>query len=220
MEKERNIARDFAEARARDRAGLTPKPSNVVAIMRPTGAPPSPDDQVWDDVATLGQGELVEDEFATLSDAALLTRRANLAEELAHVKELLGGFIAACDLEIERRIRASGGRAMAHPAYKKIEIEEEFGPYSFDRDLLNEAALLLPDDERAKVIRHVPEQVQVIAAHDEPGNPVSIAALIRKYGSESEVGSLLSRAMRRQKIGERLSIVPHKKVLPPGGNAR
>jgi hypothetical protein len=201
------VSKPSLEDLVRDDVALKPGFESALANIEATQSPAIP------------QGELVEPDIADLTDDELVARRAQIAEELAHVKELLGGFLLGCEMEIERRIRASGGRAMPHPKYE-IELVEEFGPYVYDFDLLNAAAKLLPNNERAKVVKHVPEWTETHAAHDEVGAAVSISALIRKYGEISEVGILLRDAMKREKTGERLKIKERKAALPPGGTAR
>lgn len=166
------------------------------------------------DIVALRQFEL-----SKMSDDEVVTHLAAAREERQHLLDVMGAVILAAEQELEKRIRASGGRAMAHPKFE-IEIVEDFGPYRYDLAILNAAANLLPEDERSKIVKHVGETVTVIAAHDEPGNPVSIAALIRRYGADSDVGVLLASAMQRDKTGERLRVKERKAPLPAGGSAR
>lgn len=111
-------------------------------------------------------------------------------------------------LEIERRLNERDARALAHPQFEKIELEEQFTPYVADTTALNDAAILLReaghDDEAAKVIKYVRERVDIIPAHYEHGNPRSIHAIIDKYGGA--IGECLKRGLTRTSLGTKLVI--------------
>jgi hypothetical protein len=143
------------------------------------------------------------------TDDALVAYIVEMQEERTRVVELLDSWIGAAKREIEMRLQQRGARALPHKDVE-IELEEEFTKWSFDLDALRAAAALLPDDERVKILHHIPEQTYTVTAHDEAGNPRSIAALQRKYGVGNPVGDALARAMKRTKVGEHLIFKPRK----------
>jgi hypothetical protein len=109
---------------------------------------------------------------------------------------------ASCKRILEARIRARGAKGIPHPDYE-CELEPEYGGVITDLAALREAAKLLKADEAAKVIRHVPEfRPAPVAAHDEPGAAVSIAALKKRYAG-SQVAVLLERGYSKPLIGTR-----------------
>lgn len=152
-------------------------------------------------------------ELPALSDDLLCEYRGAVAEQREDLKQIEH----AIDLEIERRLRDRKARELPHPKFDKIALEEQFSPYTADFAALNEAQRVLKalgkDEDAAKVVKHVPERINVIAAHDEYGAPVSIAALIRQYGAESRIGELLIRGLSRVSLGTRLVVKP-KRVAP------
>lgn len=145
-------------------------------------------------------------DLPALSDDLLGEYRGAVAEQ----REDLKLIVHAIDLEIERRLRAREAREMPHPKFDKIALEEQFSPYVPDFKDLNRAQQLLrelgKDEDAVKVVKHVPEQATIIAAHDVYGSPVSIAALIRKYGEKSEIGELLTRGLTRESLGTKLVV--------------
>ena len=93
-----------------------------------------------------------------------------------------------------------GARSVPHKLYDVL-IEPEYVADPPDFDALREAQKHLPDDEAAKVIRHVPEfSPDPIPAYDEPGLAVSIAALRRKYAG-TIVDELREKGLRKRQVG-------------------
>lgn len=141
-----------------------------------------------------------------LSDEMLLDYRAALEEQRTDLRTVEH----AIDLEVERRLRERGARALLHPSFDKVELEEQHTAYAFDVSALCEAAVILrqlgKEDEAAKLVKLVPEQTTIVPEHYEPGNPRSITALREKYGQTPGIGSALGRAMNRQSLGSRLVI--------------
>jgi hypothetical protein len=146
--------------------------------------------------------------LGAMSEDQLVAWTASAIAEREHVSTVLGDYINAGKQEIERRLKENGGRAIAHPAAEKIELEEQFAQYVWDMEALRAAARWLrergKDVQAAKIIKHVEEQTTIQPAHDEPGAPVSVNALLREYGETSDLGKLLKKAMTRDKTGERL----------------
>jgi hypothetical protein len=142
-----------------------------------------------------------------MTDEELINIVASAEEERRHMVAMLGDIAKAGKTELERRIKE---RRVANPTAKaiphaqfKIELEEEFSPYTCDVELLAQAKVLLPDDEGAKILKHVSEQVTIVPAHDEPGSIASIKSLRDRYAGTA-VGELLEQAIRRERTGERL----------------
>jgi hypothetical protein len=145
-------------------------------------------------------------ELPALSDDMLGDYRCAVIEHSNEFKQI--GH--AIDLEFERRLRERGARSLPHTKFDKIELDDQWSAYEADFEALNEAAQILRalghDDEAAKIAKHVPERSTIVPAHDEYGAPVSIAALIRKYGDKSQIGMLLLRGLKRQHLGTKLVI--------------
>ena len=179
---------------------------DVLSEMLESQLPPAPIAQTQQTAPTVTRLDI-----KTLEDGLLLDYRAAVAEQIDDLYSIEHGI----DLEIERRMRERNARAIAHPSFEKIELEEQFTSYMFDKDALSEAAAIFKtlgkDDEAAKLIKHVPEQTTVVPAHYEPGKAVSILALREKYGSTPGVGEALARALSRQSLGTKL-IVKRKAV--------
>lgn len=143
-------------------------------------------------------------EITTLSNDALLGYRLAVDEHKAE----LDAIQQRIDVEIERRMRRDNSRELAHPAFDKIELEEQFTAYVYDVEKLKAAAEKLkklgkPDDA-AKLVKHVPEEVTVVPAHDAAGNPRSIASIAGRFGGE--IKTLLDAGMTRQSLGTRLVV--------------
>jgi len=150
-------------------------------------------------------------ELPALPDELLCEYRGAVAEQREDLKQVEH----AIDLEIERRLRERGGREIAHPKFAKIALEDQYSAYTADYAALVAAQTLLRelgrDEDGAKVVKEVAEQTAVIPRHFEYGNPVSIAALIRKYGDDSDVGKLLALGLTRSHLGTKLVV----RVKPP-----
>lgn len=140
-----------------------------------------------------------------LSDADLLAHRDGITAEKKEVYEQFCSVERLLDAEITRRIDAAGGRALVLPTGAGYELTDEYSPWAYDMAKLRDAAYLLPDSERVKVIKHVPERTEITPAHDEPGAAVSMTALAKKYGENSPFGVALAEARTRAHVGKRLT---------------
>lgn len=142
-----------------------------------------------------------------LDDQTLLDYRGALGDQIQDLFSVQHGV----DLEIERRMIERKARTIAHPAFEKIELVEQF-TYEYVNDGLREAAEILKSlgksDEAKKLIVHVPERTTVIPAHDEPGKTVSILALAERYGNTPGIGAALAGAIVRKSLGTKLVIKP------------
>ncbi|GAC1388033.1 MAG: hypothetical protein NVSMB31_01350 [Vulcanimicrobiaceae bacterium] len=107
---------------------------------------------------------------------------------------------------VKARLLKRGATEIKDPSFEKCKLEDQFTPYAFDIEKLQAAAKLLNSDDAKKVVKFVPETTTTVPAHYEAGNPVSIAAIIRSAGAESAVGKLLSEAMTRSKVDEKLVV--------------
>jgi hypothetical protein len=147
-------------------------------------------------------------ELPNLPDDLLCEYRGAVAEQRDDLKLIEH----AIDIEIERRLRERNARELPHAKFAKIALEDQWSPYVANFDDLHAAVRMLKelgrDEDAAKVVKHVAELVTVIPAHYEYGNPVSIAALIRKYGDESEIGKLLTSGLTRTHLGTKLLVKP------------
>ena len=128
------------------------------------------------------------------------------AEQSAALTEIMN----ACKREVMRRIVARGAREIPDKDFT-IALDEQYAPYAFDLELLKEAAALLPDDEAAIVVKHFPELVEITPERWDPGNPVSINALRKKYAG-STVGDILNLAMTRDTLEPKVIIKPRKTI--------
>lgn len=147
-------------------------------------------------------------DLPTLPDGMLGDYRAAVLEHAAEFKAIAHRI----DAEFERRLRERGAREIAHPKFDKIALEDQWSAYTADYPALLEAQRLLKaagkDEDAAKIVKHIAEQVTVVEAHLEYGAAVSIAALIRKYGDESEIGQLLLRGLSRTALGSKIVVKP------------
>ena len=148
-----------------------------------------------------------------MSDAEIVDLVGMVREEKTRVLDTLGDLERAALSELEARIRERrktnpDARAIPHPRFE-VELIEEFAPYQFDLAKLRAAVPMLPEDEGAKIITHVAEHVEIIAAHDEPGNISTIKALAKKYAGTT-IGDVLSSAFSRDKTGDKLVCKPRK----------
>ena len=146
--------------------------------------------------------EAIADDQLLLRREILLARRREILDEIAAAQSQI-------EAEITARIERNGGRAiLAHQEglILTAELVDQYTPWTYNVAGLRDLAGQLPEKEAAKIVKHVEEQVTVIAAHDEPGNPRSIQALIDRYGEGSAIGQLLSECRQRGKVGTKLSI--------------
>jgi len=145
-------------------------------------------------------------DIKSLPDKDLLDYRLMISEHFEELKAVEHKI----DLDIRRRLEERNSRALPQAGFDKIELVEEWTPWVYNNDNLLKAKELLKeagqDEEAAKLIKKVPEQVTVIAEHYESGNPISITALRNKYGDTPGLGELLQGAMSRQSLGTRLVI--------------
>lgn len=151
-------------------------------------------------------------ELPALSDQMLGDYLGAIAEERETLTEVEHGI----KRELQRRLAEREGREIMHPRFEKLGLEDQFTQYVFDVAKLRQAQRILrmngKDEDAAEILHHVPEQTEIIAAHDEPGNTATIKAIIKRYGAESVVGKLLSEAMTRSQLEPRLVIKPQKAV--------
>lgn len=151
-------------------------------------------------------------DIKTISDQLLLDYKGALLEQIDDLRLL----DHAINLEVERRLRERDAKAMLHPGFEKVELEESFTPYTVDELALREAQTILKvlgkDEEAAKLGRDVPERTETIVtpAHFEPGNVTSIKALRDKLGNTPAIGDALKRALKRQSLGFKCVIVRKK----------
>lgn len=148
-------------------------------------------------------------DIRSASDDRVIDLLAMAEEELARVKSDFGSFIQAAKNELERRMVERGASAIPSLTHE-IRLEPEWSQYRYDIEKLRDAARNLPEEEAAKILRHVPEQV--IPAHDEPGPAVSISALAKKYAG-SEIGITLAEAQQRDSLGFKVVVKARKPVL-------
>jgi len=151
-------------------------------------------------------GEVVS--FEGRPDAEIV---AVLGDFIAAKREWLdrvAGYESGLKAILEQRMRERGATGIPHPEYE-IALVEEFAPYMFYLDALREAAKDLPDDEKGKFVKHVPEQVAVIPAHDEPGPAVSIRGICKRYGWDE------SRFMARASLGTKFKFKPRSSAPKP-----
>lgn len=157
-------------------------------------------------VVDLKNREIAWKEF---TDDALVVYHRAAAEERQRLIDRMNQVSVAIENEWLRRLKERKARTIPSKDLE-ISLEDVLTQYEYDLDALVRAKALLPEEEGAKVVRLVPEETKVIPAHLEHGNPVSIAALQRKYGTGNPVGDALAAGMRRQKIDEKLVVKPRK----------
>jgi hypothetical protein len=152
-------------------------------------------------------GEVVD--FEGVEDAAVVDF---LAAATAKKRQIVDAFLEmenATKYILEQRMRARGATAIPHPQYE-IALVEEFAPYAYDLEALTAAKVNLPDDEAQKLCKFVPEyQPPPVPAHYEPGLPVSIKAICKRYGWD------LNRFMRRDSLGVRFKFKPRVSAPKP-----
>ena len=149
-------------------------------------------------------------DLATASDDRIIALVQMAEDELARVKDQFAAFISAGKNELEKRMIERGATAIPSTTHE-VTLVPQWSAYRYDLDLLKDAARNLPEDEAAKIIRHIPEQI--IPAHDEPGAAVSISALAKKYAG-SEVGITLAQAQQRDSLGVKLVLKERRHTLP------
>ena len=149
-------------------------------------------------------------DLAAASDDRIIALVQMAEDELSRVKDQFTQFIAAGKNELEKRMTERGATAIPSQTHE-VKLEPQWSAYRYDLDLLKDAAKNLPEEEAAKIIRHIPEQI--IPAHDEPGAAVSISALAKKYAG-SEVGITLAQAQQRDSLGEKLVLKERRHTLP------
>jgi hypothetical protein len=127
---------------------------------------------------------------------------------------------AAAKAELLVRIERNGGKAIAHPAFEKIEAVDEWSAWTYNIDALREAAKLLPPAEAVKVVKHYPAWTETIEHPErwEPGSPQSITAIIKRYGEHSEVGRRLEAARSRSPLGKRVNIKAYRALRAGRGH--
>ena len=149
-------------------------------------------------------------DLAAASDDRIIDLVQMAEDELARVRDQFAAFISAGKNELEKRMIERGATAIPSTTHE-VTLVPQWSAYRYDLDLLKDAARNLPEDEAAKIIRHIPEQV--IPAHDEPGAAVSITALAKKYAG-SEVGVVLAQAQQRDSLGAKLVLKERRHALP------
>ena len=148
-------------------------------------------------------------DIPSASDDRIIELVQMAEDELARVKDQFTSFIAAGKNELEKRLTERGATAIPSTTHE-VTLVPQWSPYRYDLALLKDAARNLPEEEAAKIIRHIPEQV--IPAHDEPGAAVSITALAKKYAG-SEVGVVLAQAQQRDSLGVKLVMKERRHAL-------
>ena len=149
-------------------------------------------------------------DLATASDDRIIDLVQMAEDELSRVKDQFTQFITAGKNELEKRMTERGATAIPSTTHE-VTLVPQWSAYRYDLDLLKDAARNLPEEEAAKIIRHIPEQV--IPAHDEPGAAVSITALAKKYAG-SEIGITLAEAQQRDSLGVKLVMKERRHALP------
>ena len=148
-------------------------------------------------------------DLATASDDRIIALVQMAEDELARIKDQFSSFITAGKNELEKRLTERGATAIPSTTHE-ITLVPQWSAYRYDLELLKDAARNLPEEEAAKIIRHIPEQV--IPAHDEPGAAVSISALAKKYAG-SEIGITLAEAQQRDSLGVKLVMKERRHAL-------
>ena len=148
-------------------------------------------------------------DLATASDDRIIALVQMAEDELSRVKDQFTQFIAAGKNELEKRMTERGATAIPSQTHE-VKLEPQWSAYRYDLDLLKDAAKNLPEEEAAKIIRHIP--ARIIPAHDEPGAAVSITALAQKYAG-SEVGITLAQAQQRDSLGVKLILKERRHAL-------
>ena len=148
-------------------------------------------------------------DLPSASDDRIIELVQMAEDELARIKDQFSSFITAGKNELEKRLTERGATAIPSTTHE-ITLVPQWSAYRYDLELLKDAARNLPEEEAAKIIRHIPEQV--IPAHDEPGAAVSISALAKKYAG-SEVGITLAEAQQRDSLGVKVVVKPRKPAL-------
>lgn len=204
--------------------------AQTTTCVEPTYAEPTMFDaaQTNERVALVESAEPQTPDYDSLSIEVLADLLVQTREENQGFKEDFESFMAP-RRESERylhdilaaKMAESGGKLAPHSRYT-IEREEIFSAYAFDIARLKEVAAKLPDDQRAKLIKHTPERQVVVPESWEPGAAVLFTALVKKYAgtqTETDLKSCFSRA----KLGDKLKIKPRadalKSVTPALGAA-
>ncbi len=159
-------------------------------------------------------------QFAQLADQALIGLCASLEYDREKLNAAIDEQLTPARREIETRLRqrraenpeSTGVIAIPHPMIR-VELEPQYGPHAWDIPKLERAAAQLPDEERVKIVRRIPEQVTIVPAHVEAGHPASIKAAIKKYAG-TEVADLLEGASQRPRLEDKLTIAPIRTALP------
>lgn len=160
-------------------------------------------------------GELVETYVAMLSDAQIPRVHEAILTELRQYSESFRVISAALVADAGKRMKERKARSLPDPEFE-IELEDVYSDYTRNVDAAIEAAFLLPEDEANKVVKLVPLFVpDPVPAHHEVGNPLSIAALRRKYAG-SKVDELLGRALSRVKVDTKVKMVRRKGAIIQG----
>lgn len=147
--------------------------------------------------------------ISDLSDEKLVLYREAVLEHKRLLLDELSERQRAIEAELQARMERNGGRALVaqgEGVTYKVELSDQYTPYVYDVAGLRDVAKKLPPSEAAKIVKHIEEQITVVPAHDEPGNPRSITALIKQYGENSEIGKALLACMQRTKVGTKLTI--------------
>lgn len=153
--------------------------------------------------------------FDERPDSEVVDAYDQIASEYERIRTAYDNLFAQVKSILEKRMRERGAKSIPHPSFEEIALVPQYSGYVFDVAKLAEAATFLKPASAAKVIRHVTEHTipaQVIPAHDEPGNPVSINAII-KNNAGSEAAELLAEGCRRDYLGDKIVIKRAKPAL-------
>jgi hypothetical protein len=204
-----SLAHDPPEHTPEELAAMHGKPPQRALTVIEGGAQsrPQAETSVAAVLSTIAMLDRVD--LTTMEADTVAAFREMVRDMKAEVSAQFATIAGRCDNELIARIKRDGGRAIPSFEFEKIELEDEWSAYAYDKEKLAKAAALLPPAEAAKVLVHIPEVV--VPAKTVPGNTAAIIALIRKYGEQSEVGGLLAGSMSRSKLGEKLVV----KRAPP-----
>jgi hypothetical protein len=146
--------------------------------------------------ALRGEAEL---DLTTVPDNGGPLLRQMLLDMKEDATRNITAILNGLDAEFEARMKARGG-AIPTPL-GAIEAAPVYTEYAYDVPGLQKAQALLPKKDAEKILKHVP--VEIIPAHDVPGNPRSITSIRDKYPG-SVASELLAKAMTRQQVGVRV----------------
>lgn len=150
--------------------------------------------RVRDDLANL--------DVTKLSDAELPLLRQMLTEDIDEYRDPRLVLRDQANAEMMRRMKECGARGLLSLTHE-VGLEAQWTPWAYNIEALEAAAKMLPDNEAAKVIKHVAEDIIVIPAHLEAGDANSITAIVKRYAG-SPVAAAIDAARARSPLDDKL----------------